>query len=61
MAERTRWASLAVFAENPAGGFPDDTDAPGPTLISTATLEDGRPLVSRPHARRSAAAVSRES
>jgi uncharacterized protein YcbX len=25
--------------ENPAGGFPDDTEAPGPTVISTATLE----------------------
>ena len=25
--------------ENPTAGFPDDTDAPGPTLISTATLE----------------------
>jgi len=24
---------------NPTGGFPDDTDAPGPTVISTATLE----------------------
>jgi uncharacterized protein YcbX len=24
--------------ENPAAGFPDDTDAPGPTLIATATL-----------------------
>lgn len=28
------------LAENPAGGFPDDTDAPGPTLISTATLTE---------------------
>jgi MOSC domain-containing protein len=25
--------------EQPEGGFPDDTAAPGPTLISTATLE----------------------
>jgi uncharacterized protein YcbX len=25
--------------EHPAAGFPDDTDAPGPTLVSTATLE----------------------
>jgi uncharacterized protein len=25
--------------EQPSGGFPDDTEAPGPTLISTATLE----------------------
>jgi uncharacterized protein YcbX len=24
--------------EQPEGGFPDDTEAPGPTLISTATL-----------------------
>jgi len=29
----------AVFLEErPDGGFPDDTDAPGPTLVSTATL-----------------------
>ena len=29
--------------ENPAAGWPDDTDSPGPTLISTATLvEVGR-------------------
>lgn len=39
------WLSSAlgiacVFAENPAGGFPDDTAAPGPTLLSTATLEE---------------------
>ncbi len=27
------------MVEQPEGGFPDDTDAPGPTLISTATLE----------------------
>jgi uncharacterized protein YcbX len=26
--------------ENGAAGFPDDTDAPGPTLISTATLTE---------------------
>src|SRR5688572_3286129 len=25
--------------ENAYGGFPDDTEAPGPTVISTATLE----------------------
>ena len=32
--------SLAVtLVENPEGGFPDDPDAPGPTVISTATLE----------------------
>jgi MOSC domain-containing protein len=27
-----------VFSENATGGFPDDTDAPGPTLVSAATL-----------------------
>lgn len=27
------------LAENPEGGFPDDLDAHGPTVISTATLE----------------------
>ncbi len=37
------WMSDAVgmacrLAENTAVGFPDDTDAPGPTVISTATL-----------------------
>lgn len=26
--------------ENPAAGFPDDTDSPGPTVISTATLQE---------------------
>jgi uncharacterized protein len=25
--------------QNPEGGFPDDTDSPGPTVISTATVE----------------------
>ena len=39
------WLSNALgiacgLAENPAGGFPDDTDSPGPTLVSTATLEE---------------------
>ncbi len=39
------WLSNALgiacgLAENTAGGFPDDTDAPGPTLVSTATLEE---------------------
>jgi uncharacterized protein YcbX len=29
-----------VFAENAAAGFPDDTAAPGPTLVSTATLRE---------------------
>lgn len=28
------------FQENPAAGFPDDTDSPGPTLISAATLRE---------------------
>lgn len=28
-----------VLNENATHGFPDDTDAPGPTVISTATLE----------------------
>src|SRR5580658_4440682 len=28
------------FRENAADGFPDDTDSPGPTLISTATLRE---------------------
>lgn len=29
----------ATLVENAASGFPDDTDAPGPTVVSTATLE----------------------
>ncbi len=29
-----------TLAQNANGGFPDDTKAPGPTLISTATLEE---------------------
>jgi uncharacterized protein YcbX len=38
-----RWMTDAIgiacaFAENANGGFPDDTAAPGPTLVSTATL-----------------------
>ena len=28
------------FRRNPSGGFPDDQNAPGPTVISTATLEE---------------------
>lgn len=28
------------FVENTAGGFPDDRDAPGPTVVSTATLRE---------------------
>ena len=29
-----------TLARNPDAGFPDDTNAPGPTVISTATLEE---------------------
>lgn len=29
----------AFLVENADGGFPDDTDSPGPTFLSTATLE----------------------
>jgi uncharacterized protein len=41
--EISGWLSVALgvtceLAENTTGGFPDDTDAPGPTLVSTATL-----------------------
>jgi uncharacterized protein len=44
-AELGKWlgASLGiacVVAENSTAGFPDDTTAPGPTLISTATLRE---------------------
>ena len=40
-----QWLSNALgiacgLAENTAGGFPDDTDSPGPTLIGTATLAE---------------------
>jgi uncharacterized protein YcbX len=34
-----RLATPVRLRENRAAGFPDDTDSPGPTLISTATLE----------------------
>jgi len=39
----SRWLSAAleiacVVAENASSGFPDERDAPGPTVISTATL-----------------------
>jgi uncharacterized protein YcbX len=34
-----RLAAAVRLRENPSAGFPDDTDAPGPTLIATATLE----------------------
>lgn len=27
-----------TLAQQPAGGFPDDTDSPGPTVVSTASL-----------------------
>jgi uncharacterized protein YcbX len=42
--ELERWFSLRLhqhvrLVENTTEGFPDDTDAPGPTIISTATLE----------------------
>ena len=42
--ELSAWLSdflgIAVrFQSNPGGGFPDDVDAPGPTVISTATLQ----------------------
>jgi uncharacterized protein YcbX len=29
-----------LLQERPDGGFPDDRDAPGPTLVSTASLEE---------------------
>jgi len=39
------WLSVALgmdvlLQERPEGGFPDDRDAPGPTLVSTASLEE---------------------
>jgi uncharacterized protein YcbX len=39
------WLSSAIgvtcrLTENAASGFPDDTDSPGPTLVSTATLRE---------------------
>jgi uncharacterized protein YcbX len=34
-----RLATPVRLRENPAAGFPDDTESPGPTLMSTATLE----------------------
>ena len=37
----TRYFSQPVFfRRSPQGGFPDDLSAPGPTVISTATLEE---------------------
>jgi uncharacterized protein YcbX len=45
-AEVERWlgtyfalAGPARLVENSAGGWPDDTNAPGPTVVSTATLQ----------------------
>jgi uncharacterized protein len=43
--ELSNWLSAELgiacrFLENATGGFPDDTVAPGPTLISTATLRE---------------------
>lgn len=43
--EISNWLSSALgiacgLAEHTAGGFPDDTNAPGPTLVSSATLEE---------------------
>lgn len=40
-----RWVSeffgfAVTLQENSAAGFPDDTDSPGPTIISTATLAE---------------------
>ena len=35
----TKFEKPITVARNMDGGFPDDTTAPGPTLISTATLE----------------------
>jgi MOSC domain-containing protein len=34
-----RLATPVRLQENPEAGFPDDTESPGPTLISTATLQ----------------------
>lgn len=37
----TRYFEQPVFFKrNPLGGFPDDLNSPGPTVISTATLEE---------------------
>jgi hypothetical protein len=43
--EISQWLSTALgiacgLAENPSHGFPDDTQSPGPTVISTATLAE---------------------
>lgn len=34
------FAEPVAFVENDQGGFPDDLDAPGPTVVSTATLAE---------------------
>lgn len=44
-AELSLWLTEAVgitcvFVENVSGGFPDDNEAPGPTVVSTATLAE---------------------
>jgi uncharacterized protein YcbX len=33
-----RLGTAVRLLENPAAGYPDDTDSPGPTIVSTATL-----------------------
>jgi uncharacterized protein YcbX len=33
------FGEAVTMDENPAGGFPDDTDASGPTIVSQSTLE----------------------
>jgi uncharacterized protein len=43
--ELSRWlsdyfATTLDFVEDPLSGFPDDTDSPGPTVVSTATLAE---------------------
>jgi uncharacterized protein len=35
-----RASSNVLLLERPDGGFPDDREAPGPTLVSTASLEE---------------------
>jgi uncharacterized protein YcbX len=35
-----RASSNVLLVERPDGGFPDDREAPGPTLVSTASLEE---------------------
>ncbi len=34
------FATAVLLLERPDGGFPDDREAPGPTLVSTASLEE---------------------